>query len=149
MAEEIRRSERDRERYAKRLLRQVKKPSCTSDTGGDKKGGVGSKAARRDVLELEKGAEEDEEGLLVVSSLGVDWAELKDKEGALFEKLQAETLEMRQLAAAAEKAEEEMRAQAARKAAATTAALKEALSEAKRLKAEAEQREVLLYDAYF
>ncbi|CAN0082131.1 unnamed protein product [Sphacelaria rigidula] len=81
--------------------------------------------------------------LMLSSSLGVKKSELTEREGELFGRLQAETVEMRQRACAAEKAEQEARVETDRLAAATNSALESALAEGKRLKAEAEAREVL------
>ncbi|CAM9429441.1 unnamed protein product [Ectocarpus fasciculatus] len=69
---------------------------------------------------------------------------LTEKESLLIVKLQAETRELRQREAVAAKQEERLRAKAARKAVATAALLESALAERDRLKAQAEQREVLI-----
>lgn len=86
--------------------------------------------------------DEDPAGWGLVSSLGLELSQLSEREGELFGKLQAETFEMHQRARAAEIAEGQARAEADKRAAATAAALASALAEGKRLKAEAEAREV-------
>ncbi|CBN76158.1 conserved unknown protein [Ectocarpus siliculosus] len=68
---------------------------------------------------------------------------LTEKESLLIIKLQAETRELRQREAVAAKQEERLRLEAARKAAATAESLESALAERNRLKAQAEQHEVL------
>lgn len=133
--------------------RETKKLSVSGVNGA---GGHRGKSVENDVgfatvtFAVEGGEEEerkldgdkDPAGLMLLSSLGIGMSELAEREGELFGRLQAETMEMRQRARAAEKAEADARAEATRLAAATNAALESALSEGKRLKAEAEAREV-------
>lgn len=165
VAEEVARSERERARYAKILRRQVEQPlaptsktttSAEEDTTGVGPGSLeeqlfpwGDGSTRKHGEEGEKG--EGWRGILEPSrSPGgrMGLSELAEKEGELFGKLQAETLELRQVAAAAKKQEEQLRAEAARKSAVTTAALESALAEGNRLKEEAEQHKVTVCGCY-
>lgn len=159
VAEEVGRSERERARYAKILRRQVEQPlTPTSKTSAsaEEDTGVGPGSLEEPLFTWEnrfatrKHREEGEYGegcgRIVESScypggmMGL--SELAEKEGELFGKLQAETLELRQKAAATKKQEEHLRVEAARKAAATRATLESALAEGNRLREEAEQRKV-------
>lgn len=132
MVEEVRRLEAERVRFVKRLRRQGEAPVATV---GDGKGGAWSESPPRgEVVVPQQVVEEGPDGRGL--------AELTVEEAEVFGRLQAETVEMRQREAEAEKAEEEERAAATRKAAETRAALEEALVDGRRLKSEAEQLEV-------
>lgn len=160
VAEEVARSERERARYAKILRRQVEQPlaptsktttSAEEDSTGVEPGSLeeqsspwGNGSATRKLGEEGENGEGWGGDLEPSSSPQgkVGLSELAEKESELFGKLQAETLELRQVAAAAKKQQEQLRAEAARKAAVMTAALESALAEGNRLKEEAEQRKV-------
>lgn len=174
LKEGIRRSERERTWYTKKLLLRRRRagelsPSSAASTmvvvvdtaaaiGGSDGGVGGRKATAAGRLEglakvkgrrgKKQGIERDREELLfmVSSMVGIGGSsELTEKEGKMFGKLQAETLKIRQRESRAEKEEEGMRAEAARTAVEMGAALKEALAEGKRLRAEVEQREVIIF----
>lgn len=160
VVEEIRRSELERARYAKKLRRPqgeralVGVAVAVGENGGTGdgerlRGAVGGR--QRGVPETgataEGGGEEGGEGaggegFFLEGYPDVGLSELTEREGELFGRLQADTLGMRQRLRAAEKAEEEVREEAARRATAMNAALEAALSEGRGFKKEAEAYEV-------
>lgn len=158
VAEEIRRSECERARYAEKLRRHgkrlpaveagaVEEDKCGTADGQRLRGAIGGHQRVVPEVGATAGAGEGEEddaaeGMLLERYLGVGLSELTEREGELFGRLQADTLEMRQRARAAEKAEEEVRAEGARRAATMNAALEAALSEGTRFKEEAGACEV-------
>ncbi|CAM9456742.1 unnamed protein product, partial [Scytosiphon promiscuus] len=85
------------------------------------------------------------EGSFLPRGTHAGWTDLTSREGELFGKLQAETVELRQRAAAAAKKEDMLKAEGSRKSVQTAAALATALAEGDRLRAEAEEHEVILY----
>lgn len=136
VAEEIGRCKREQARHAKILQRQKDCLPASTAVGGEE-GAAGSKQPRRN-LKANKGGE----GLSAMVSSATGLSELMEREGEQFGKLQAKTIEMQQRLALLEKQEAAMRANAARKAKAAKAALQEAAAKRKKLKEEAEQREV-------
>lgn len=118
----------------------------------DTKSAVKAKASEEKLNKKANGERNEgecEEPVLLSIGGGISLSELTEREGELFGRLQAETLEMRQRAQAAEKVEKNSRAEAERWAVTADAELEAALAEAKELKAEAEAGEVrvLLGDA--
>lgn len=136
VAEEIGRCKREQARHAKMLQRQKDRLPASTAVGGEE-GAGGSKQPRRNVK-----ANKDGKGLSAVVSPAIGLSELMEREGEQFGKLQAKTIEMQQRVALLEEQEAAMRANAARKAKAAKAALQEAAAKRKKLKEEAERREV-------
>lgn len=160
MAKEVARSERERARYAKVLRQQVKEqqqkppptlsssPNIITGAEGESRSLGESSLPWHDGFVTVQRGDGEVAGVVVEEpyrsrrkgKLGS--TKLTEKESLLIVKLQAETRELRQREAVAEKREERLRLEAARKAAATAASLESALAERDRLKAQSEQREV-------
>lgn len=167
VADEVARSERERARYAQILRRQMehpphaRAPTLPAEDGDKEEGEAwtlrvplllppGGDTAGKNAkggMEHEGGDASGGEESFLPPGVAMGATETTQREGELFGKVQAETLELRQRAAAAEKKEEQLRAEVSRKSAQTAAALETALVEGDRLKAEAEKREVIFVRA--
>ncbi|CAN0431083.1 unnamed protein product [Ectocarpus sp. 12 AP-2014] len=167
MAKEVARSEREQARYAKVLRQQVKEqqqkpPPPLSSPPNMTTGAEGEDRALRKpslpwhdgFMAVQREGEESGDGEVPASVVEETYRsrgrgkmgpmKRTEKESLLIMKLQAETRQLRRREAVAAKQEERLKFEAARKAAATTASLASALAERNRLKAQAEQREVLI-----
>ncbi|CAM9234588.1 unnamed protein product [Ectocarpus sp. 13 AM-2016] len=167
MAKEVAHSERERARYAKVLRQQVKEqqqklppplsstPNMTTGTEGEDRALSKPSLPWHDgFMAVQREGEESGDGEVPASVVEETYRsrgrgkmgpmKLTEKESLLITKLQAETRQLRRREAVAAKQEERLKLEAARKAAATAASLESALAERNRLKAQAEQREVLI-----
>lgn len=141
VAQEIERSERERGLYAERLRREARGPCDHAviedvelyDEGALRQWGRAAVAG-----DGETNGDETFAGPLRVNGS----SERTERKGDLLGKIEAETLALRQRAAAAKVQEEGMRAKAAQKEVTAKATLEEALIEGNTLKQDTEKREV-------